>query len=113
MGMCSKSCCGLSPGNVSLTAGQECTKHGARARLCPGNLQPNTGKLGARTSARRKGSVSAAGRKSNKHSCRSKTVGGRHWKTGSDWTREDRMEKRQAAGQQEETGTDSEKETKL
>lgn len=63
MGMCSKSCCGLSLGNVSLTAGQECMKHGARARLCPRNLQPSTGKLGARTSARRKGSVSATGRK--------------------------------------------------
>lgn len=42
--------------------------------------------------------------KSNKHGCRSKKVGGRHWKTGSDWTRGDRMEKRQPAGQQEEIG---------
>lgn len=36
---------------------------GARARLCPRNLQPNTSKLEATTSARRKGSVSATGRK--------------------------------------------------
>lgn len=42
--------------------------------------------------------------KSNKHSCRSKMVGGRHWKTGGDWTREDRMEKSQPAGQQEGQG---------
>lgn len=63
MGMCSKSCLGLSLRNASLTAGQEYSKHGAKARLCPRNLQPNTGKLRARTSPRRRGSVSATGRK--------------------------------------------------
>lgn len=58
MGMCSKSCCGLSLQNVSLTTGQEYTEHGAR--LCPRNVQHNTR---AGTAARGKRRVSATGRK--------------------------------------------------
>ena len=63
MGMHSKSCLRLSLRNMLLTAGQENTKHAARSRPCPRNLQPNTGKLEARTSPGRKRSVFATGRK--------------------------------------------------
>lgn len=116
MGMRSKSSQGLSLYFVSLTVGQEYTKHRARARLSSRNLQPNTGKLGARTSPRRKGSVSATGRKKraiNTAAEGKRLVEDSENTPGSDLTRGDRMEKRQSAEQQEEAGTDSGKENEL
>lgn len=49
MGMHSKSCFRLSLHYMVLTAGLEYTKHAARSRPHPRNLQPNTGRLKART----------------------------------------------------------------
>lgn len=78
MGMRSKSRLRLSLRNALLTAGQEHTEHTARARPCPRNLQPNTGKVKAGPSPGEEGKC-VCNRKeeqSSKHSCRSEKVGG-------------------------------------
>jgi len=110
MGMHSKSRLRLSLRNVLPTVGQEYTKHPARSRPCPRNLQPDTGRLEARTSLGEEGQCvcNRKEEKSNKHGYGSEKVDGGLWKTGSDWPRGDRMEKGQPEGQQkkEETGTD-------
>lgn len=100
MGVHSKSCLRLSLHNMLLTAGQEYTKHAARSRPCPRNLQPNTGKLEARTSPGEEGKCvcNRKEEKSNKHSCESKKVDGGLWKIGSDWPTGDGTEKGQPDG---------------
>lgn len=108
MGTHSKSCSGLRRVTL-LTAGQEYTTHAARSGPCPRNLQPNTGKLKARTSLGQEGECVRTRKeeKSNKPSCGNKKVAGGLWEIASDWPRGDAMEEGQPEEQQKQQETET------